>query len=209
MSAVTRWWWVRHAPVTELEDRLYGQIDVACDTSDRERLAALAALLPAEAVWVTSHLKRTIETARALREAGAEASAPIVERDLAEQSFGRWQGLTWDEMEAAEPEAFAAFWKEPGSNAPPGGESFADVMTRCRRVIERLTGEHPGRDIVAVAHGGSIRAAVTVAFGLPPVRGLTITIDTLSLTRVEHVEWGLLRGRGGVWRVVGLNVPSR
>jgi len=31
----TRWWWVRHAPVRSAAD-IYGQKDLACDTSDRE-----------------------------------------------------------------------------------------------------------------------------------------------------------------------------
>ena len=29
MSAATRWWWVRHAPVVEQAGRLYGQTDLA------------------------------------------------------------------------------------------------------------------------------------------------------------------------------------
>ena len=31
----TRWWWVRHAPVRNDGGNIYGQTDLACDTSDR------------------------------------------------------------------------------------------------------------------------------------------------------------------------------
>ena len=32
---VTRWWWVRHAPVPNPEARCYGQSDKDCDVSNR------------------------------------------------------------------------------------------------------------------------------------------------------------------------------
>ena len=70
-----------------------------------------------------------------------------------------------------------------------------------------MTVANKGRDIVAVAHGGTIRAALAVALELTPEQGMAIKIDTLSLSVLEHVEDGLLRGRGGVWRVVGVNRP--
>ena len=34
MSRPTQWWWIRHAPVTAVAGRLYGQVDVDCDTGD-------------------------------------------------------------------------------------------------------------------------------------------------------------------------------
>ena len=35
-GAVTRWWWVRHAPVPNPEGRCYGQFDKDCDVSNEE-----------------------------------------------------------------------------------------------------------------------------------------------------------------------------
>ena len=51
---------------------------------------------------------------------------------------------------------------------------------------------------LAVAHG----------LGLTPERGMSFAIDTLSVTRLEHVEGGLLRGKGGAWRIGAINQPS-
>ena len=31
---VTRWWWIRHAPVVGTHGKVYGQMDVDCDVSD-------------------------------------------------------------------------------------------------------------------------------------------------------------------------------
>ncbi len=207
MSDATRWWWIRHAPVAGQGKRLYGQQDVPCEIEDGDALRSLAAALPTGAQWVTSHLSRTVQTARALADMVGNSIRPLVERDLAEQDFGEWQGMTWDEIKARDTDASDAFWRDPARAAPPGGESFAALMERTAAVIERLTTDHRGRDIVAVAHGGTIRAALALALDLGPEQGMAVTIDTLSLSRLDHVADGLLRGRGGVWRVAGLNLP--
>ena len=208
-SGPTQWWWVRHAPVVGFDGRLYGQTDVPCDTSDSEAFRGLAETLPENAVWLITHLSRTARTAAAIADAGMAMAEPAVEPDLAEQSFGDWQGLTWDEMKAADADAYEEFWQDPADNAPPGGESFAAVIERTAAVVRRRTAAHAGRDIVAVTHGGTIRAAVAVALELTPARALGLRIGNLSLTRIEHIPDGFLRGRGGVWRVTGMNVPPR
>ncbi len=209
MSGLTRWWWVRHAPVVNGDGMIYGSSDIECDVSDTAHFKALARVLPSDAVWFTSHLSRTIKTAQAISLAGAETGLdfpePIIEEDLGEQNFGDWQGLSWDKMMEADPETYKVYWSDPTRNRPPGGESFADQIARTGAVIDRLGEQHKGRDIVAVAHGGTIRSAMAVALKLEPEQGMAIHIDTLSTTILENVEDGLLRGRGGVWRVVGVN----
>lgn len=210
MMRPTRWWWVRHAPVTGHPNQLYGQLDVACDTRNSAAMQALSAILPAGGVWLVTPLTRTRDTFEAISAATAAAlPEPLSEADLIEQSFGDWQGLSWNAMQAADPAAYERFWQDPTGNAPPGGESFAAVLTRVRSAIERLTHRHVGREIVAVAHGGSIRAAVALALQLDPATAMAITIDPLSLTRLTYLPDGLLRGRGGAWRVESVNERCR
>ncbi|MBT4888493.1 MAG: histidine phosphatase family protein [Rhodospirillales bacterium] len=209
---ITRWWWVRHAPVINGGGRLYGQEDLDCDVSETPYYDALAKHLPEDAVWVVTNLKRTTKTATAIREAGLSgpvAEEYIIEPDLAEQYFGDWQGLTWAEMEALDQSAYTEFWKDPTGNAPPGGESFAAVIERCKSPIARLIEQHAGKDIICVAHGGSIRAAIALALELGHERALSLSIDNLSLTQLDHIEGGTLNGNGKTWRVGGINMPIR
>jgi alpha-ribazole phosphatase len=201
-----RWWWVRHAPVVDHRGELNGQRDVPCDTSDSRAFEFLARALPDNAVWVTSHLSRARDTAAAIVAAGSPAPAPIVEKDFSEQNFGDWAGYTWDEIAQRDPAASERFWTDPVGLAPPGGESFAVLMARVAAAIERFSDEREG-DVVAVAHGGVIRAAVAVALGLDPIQAMAIRVDNLSLTRLDRVAGGTLRGRGGAWRVVAVNRP--
>jgi alpha-ribazole phosphatase len=189
--------------------RIYGQTDLGCDTGDLDSFRALAALLPRNAIWVISSLRRTRETADAIATAGMAVPELLIEPQLAEQNFGRWQGLRWEEMQATDPVAYAAFWRDPTRNAPPDGESYVAQIGRTRAGIERLTREHAGRDIVCVSHGGTIRAAVAVALDLTPETAMAVVIDNLSVTRINFVEDGLLRSHARVWQVQGVNMPCR
>ena len=211
MGQETRWWWVRHAPVVNHNGKIYGQGDIDCDVSDIRSFEGLAAKLPSGAVWLTSHLSRTIKTANAILQARGATSANleelITENDLAEQSFGDWQNSSWDDLHATGGSDYKAFWKNPGYEAPPGGESFVDLTIRTSSVIERLNNSYPGRDIVAVAHGGTIRAAIALALKLDPAMALSITVANLTLSRLDFVSDGLYRGQGGFWRIEGINLP--
>ena len=200
----TSWWWVRHAPVTTHHGRLYGQSDVPANTEDSEAFKGLAEQLPKGALWITSHLQRTHQTANAIVEAGHAAEKPLIEEDLAEQSFGDWQGLSYAEVEAERAGADHPFWIAPADFAAPNGESFAAVMARVSKTISRLSTHHTGRDIVAVAHGGSIRAALGHALGIAPNQALSFTIDNLSITRIDCFHGA--DGRQD-WCVIGVNLP--
>ena len=156
-----------------------------------------------------SRSQRIVRLSKAMGAAGLKAPEPLIERDLAEQDFGDWQGLAWDELRAAGKPDYDAFWEDPGNNPPPGGESLAQVIARVSAVIERLTAEHAGRDIVAVTHGGTIRSALALAFDLEPVRAIGFLVDNLSLTRIDHFSEGILAGRGTAWRVVTVNSLGR
>jgi len=188
MSDTTRWWWVRHAPVTVNEGRIYGQTDRPCDCSDEPVFRTLARLLPADAVWVTSTLLRTRQTAEAIRSHMAgPLAAPEEHPELVEQHFGEWQGKTYEEARSGALGLWHRFWLAPASAAPPGGESFVGLMERVGRAIAAIGQRHAGRDIVAVTHGGTIRAALAEALALEPESALRMAIDNCSLTRIDRI----------------------
>ncbi len=198
----TRWWWVRHAPVREDGGRIYGQRDISCDCSDASVFRALARHLPSDAIWIASHLKRTHETAHAIwRAAGVEPAGLELVKDLAEQDLGDWQGLDRAAFFAARQIDPASYWFAPADERAPNGESFDDMARRVGEAVARLTTRFAGRDIVAVSHGGPIKAAIAAALGVAPRHGLAFGIDNCSTTRLEH-----LSGKSGSgWRVAVVN----
>lgn len=207
MTAITRWWLIRHAPVINPERRIYGQGDIEADTSEVEPFRQLAAALPRDAVWVATQLRRTQQTAAALRAAwvgGEPPAEPAIEPSLAEQHFGTWQGLTHAELGSQQPRAAHRFWLAPATYTPPGGESFVQVIGRVSATLTRLSLDHRGRDVVAVVHGGPVRAALSHALSLDPDAALRFRVDTLSLTRLDALHEG---GGIGAWRVEAVNLP--
>lgn len=208
-TTVTRWWWVRHAPVTVNEGRIYGSGDLPCDTDDPDLYAGIASFLPPDALLVTSHLMRTHQTADAIKAAGLSMPERIEVTDLGEQSFGDWQGAYYADIEKTDPRIVHDYWLCPAHYRPPGGESFVDLTARVAPAIERISEEHPGKHIIAVAHGGTIRAALSIALGMDPERALSFTIDNCSVTRIDRIETGGDDPRPGSghlgWRTVLVN----
>jgi len=199
-NMITRWWWLRHAPVPDPENRIVGKLDPPCDLSDADRLSALARLLPRQSVVVESGLLRCAQTLGAIESAGLTVAPAILEPALQEQDFGHWQGKRWADLDAKKDPLVDAFWRDPAISAPPGGESFVAVMARVRAAVLEMTRHFEGRDIIAVAHAGSIRAALALALDLSPQAALSFVIDPLSLTRLDCIGEG--------WRVGGVNMSG-
>jgi alpha-ribazole phosphatase len=196
----TKWWWVRHAPVREDNGCIYGQKDLGCDTSDRVVFEAVGKILPRNAIWVASSLKRTHQTAAAIWAAGfPKPSSMPHEAALAEQHLGEYQGMNRAAFLASQP--IGSNWFGQIDQPVPGGESFMDLYNRVRVAVERITAQHAGRDIIAVAHGGTIRAAVGLALANQPDKGLLFTIDNCSVTRLDHIASA---GHNG-WRLPMVN----
>src|SRR5581483_4332822 len=145
----TRWWWVRHAPVRNDGGNIYGQTDLACDTSDTDVFEAVAKILPRDAVWVASNLMRRHQTAEAIWVAGYPTPASMPQEPaFAEQNLGRWQGMNRAAFIASRPPGSS--WFADINEPAPGGESFMDLYHRTKGAVDRLTAVHAGRDIIAV-----------------------------------------------------------
>ena len=198
----TRFHLVRHALVEPAARAvLYGSMDVAlCEETLRGEAALyrwLAHRLPRPATWVVSNLSRTRLTARAIFAAGHPEQPLIEEPDLREQELGEWQGLSHEALVERLRHPPHPFWPHGAEEVPPGGESLAAVRARVAPVLERLAADHAGGDVVIIAHGGSIRAALAHALDLTPHQALAFSIRNLGLTRLEK--------HGADWRVASVN----
>lgn len=199
---VTRFFLVRHALVEpSARTVMYGSMDVAlCDIALQSEAASyrwLAARLPEAASWVVTPLSRTRATAAAIFAAGYAPATLAVEPNLIEQGLGEWQGLSHEAFSALLRHPPHPFWPHGAAEKPPGGESFDDVVARVGPTLDALARANPDGDVVVVAHGGSIRAAVSYAMGLTAHQALAFSIKNLSLTRLERHDQD--------WRVAAVN----
>jgi broad specificity phosphatase PhoE len=183
---------VRHGPTHE--KAFTGWRDVPADLSDGDAVARLDAHLPKSALVVASDLSRASATADVL--SAGRRRLPDDPR-LREFDFGAWDGLTSDAVAARDPELSRIFWEQPGTIAPPGGECWDAVAARVADAIASLSRDHPGADLVAVAHLGVIMAHLGTQAGLGARAALGHMIEPLSVTRLDR--------DGAGWRAVSIN----
>jgi ribonuclease H / adenosylcobalamin/alpha-ribazole phosphatase len=167
------------------ERRFAGRGDIPLTETGRRQAAAAAARLAARGgidVIVSSPLRRTRRTAEAVAEA---TGAPvIVDDDLVETDFGKWEGLSFAEAGAQDPDEMRA-WLAGADAAPPGGESFATAGRRALGALDRLLGAYPERTLLIVSHVTPIKTMLCRALLAPPAALFRIHLDVASLCEVD------------------------
>ena len=185
-SQATRFWWVRHAPVTHLKHLMYGTMDVDADLSDDRHIRSLGWRLPENAVWYTSHLKRTQQTADAVAAAGATCAERYVSPLIGEMEFGEDTGKTHQELLDERDDPYVGFWPKSPLAPSTDAESMADVCSRIEQFVTECADKHPQQDVVCFSHMGAILAALTNALSLDLHNSVCFSILNLSVTQIHY-----------------------
>lgn len=182
---------IRHTRVAAPGDVCYGQDDVALAASFEEEYRTLrqrVARSGRAALCFSSPLQRCRQLAEALcADLAPEASIRLDDR-LLELNFGEWQGRRWDTVDAASLDQWARHLLD---FAPPGGESYAQLLERVGRFLaqlDELLEEAPPGAIWIVAHGGSIRAALATLLEIPPARAFDIELRPGGIAGLRRVS---------------------
>lgn len=144
-----------------------GQTDSPLTDLGRRQADAIAqrlARLPIAALYA-SDLGRTMATAAAI---SSTCGHPVVsDPRLREQDFGRFEGMTREEILEAYPEAYAKHRQRTPETAVHGGESSMQVRERVASFIDDIVDRHPGKTVVVVAHGGVMATVLWHLFDIP------------------------------------------
>ena len=168
--------------------RWQGQADPPLNDTGRRQAAALADRLagqPISAVY-TSDLRRASETARIVADRlGVELHE---DPGLREIDVGSWSGLTRAEVEERFPEGFQR-WQAGGIGHD--GETSEQLTARVVAAVERVARAHPGATVLAVTHGGAIRAVRRHAAGDPGAvleNGAVVAIGLVEGALILHED---------------------
>jgi broad specificity phosphatase PhoE len=140
------------------QGRMQGRRDYPLSAFGREQAARagafIAAQAPLAAVYV-SPLKRAFETASIALAYGVHPE-PVIDEDLPEIGAGSLEGMNEVEIRAAHPVFMHRGLTETGDFSDYGGESYADVQARLRRLMVRLEARHRSAQdrVLLVGHGG-------------------------------------------------------
>lgn len=149
---------VRHGVTrANKEGRIQGSSCWGLDEEGHRQAVALAEWYGPVDHVVSSPLTRAMETAAAF---GVDFTTDL---DLAEMSFGEWEGERFSDLAAAGDEQLMAVYRD-GADLPRGGtgETFAQVLKRMGGFLDRVS---PRGRTLAVSHGAAIRALVGVISG--------------------------------------------
>ena len=130
--------------------------------------------------------------------------AAVIEDDLREVDFGRWEGRTFEEIAASEGDAVERWAAFDPQFAFPEGEGLADFFSRAGRVADRLAAD-PAQRVLAVTHGGVIRAMICHLLGLDQRHSVLFDVKPASLTTMAlHDGKGVLTGLNDTCHLEGL-----
>jgi probable phosphoglycerate mutase len=141
-------YYVRHGQTEwNLEGRLQGHLDSELTAAGRAHADRSADIL-------RDLIGRARTTMQRVRTAlGLNPERYRLDARLSEVSYGRWDGFTYPELQLREQDGLAAREHDKWNFAPPGGESYADLLARVSAWHATVV-----RDSIVVAHGGTARA---------------------------------------------------
>jgi broad specificity phosphatase PhoE len=181
---------VRHAP-TAATSRAAFPADEALDDDATSRVISLVGTLPARHDSICSPALRARQTAAA---AGLQ---PRTEPRLAECDFGAWAGRSLTDIHREDPAAAGRWMTDPDAR-PHGGETLTELSDRVVAWLEEAAAAEGGC-LVAITHGGVIKASVIHVLGAPAMAFWQIDVEPLTVTE--------LLVHGGSWTVKRLNCP--
>lgn len=112
----------------------------------------------------SSPMLRAVETAGTI--ADYHNVDVTLREELIECDVGQWEGMDWDSIMRAYPEAYQAFMENPAENPYLGGESYGDVLRRVQPAMTEILRHHVGESVVVVAHNVVNRAYLASLLGL-------------------------------------------
>lgn len=170
--------------------RYQGQLDVELNQNGKEQAERAAGYLSQKEVelFISSDLSRALRTAEIIA-AGVQVKPEEILRfpGLRELDFGTWEGQSFEEIQADQPEAFTAWVRDPIKNPPPEGEGLLDFQERIREVFRQILARPEGK-IAVVTHGGVVLVYLASVLGLPLSNFRRLAVSNTGISRVTYYE---------------------
>ncbi|MGP6172737.1 bifunctional RNase H/acid phosphatase [Corynebacterium sp. A21] len=131
---------------------------------------------------LASPLRRAQQTAATAAElTGLDV---VTHEGLIEMDFGEWDGLTFDEARARNPELHEKWINDP-SVTTPDGESLQKLHRRVKKLREELQRDYEGKNILVVSHLTVIKSLLRQGLDAGPQIFKRIFLDLASISIVE------------------------
>jgi alpha-ribazole phosphatase len=194
MHMATTLYLIRHGATVGNEEKRYkGSIDVPLSDEGVKQIKRTTEFVRSSlgksslSTVYTSPLSRALKSAEILAE--PFGLTPVIMPDLRERHFGKWEGMTFNEIREQYPDEFAAWAKNPLKHCPRGGESTLAVRDRVIGTLELILMHHGGDNKVAItAHGGVNRVILCHVMNIPLEHIFKIEQDNAAVNIITFYD---------------------
>jgi alpha-ribazole phosphatase len=164
----TRLFLIRHGDTIDEETKkVYkGTIDIPLSNKGILRMERVASFLSGYTLDVlyASALSRSIESAKII---GSPHNLNVnKESGFNELGFGKWEGLSFDEIKEGYPGLFLLWLQDPVFYTPPYGERLLDAQERIMSGLYKIIETQRGRNVAIVSHSGTLRIIICTLLAL-------------------------------------------
>lgn len=183
---------LRHGE-TELnvQGRLQGRSQAALTAAGRSFAQETARVISREVgeddcVIFTSHLTRALETTGIIAGELSGLRKTVADDRISELDFGRWDGLTYDEIDAGWPGARDAGVPGEWYFKAPGGEGFDAFRVRLAGFLDDLTND-PHEHKIIVSHGlaGRVLRGIHADLSKPDIMSLPVPSKAFFILQTD------------------------
>ena len=183
---MTRLILVRHASTNDNNDKkLSGHIDSEVSIKGKEQIIKLTKYLEKfqiDSIYSTTS-SRTKET---ISEVSKLKNLEIKEKkSLKEINFGKFEGLTFSDIELNYNEEINKMINEGNNYTYPDGESLIDSYNRVVIEIDTILEIEKNKSILICSHGGTIRNIITYLIANTHEYHWNFKIDNASVTIID------------------------
>ncbi|WP_151529200.1 MULTISPECIES: bifunctional RNase H/acid phosphatase [Corynebacterium] len=200
-STPTRLILLRHGQTEMSAQKLYaGHSDAPLTELGEQQVRAaaqrIAAGLDGEGFYGAQHIDAIVASPLSRAQRSAEILADTIEGPavetaecLREMDFGDWDGLSFADAHARDPQLHSTWLNDP-TTAAPGGESVLDADQRVWDGVQQLIENHRERSLALVAHVTPIKAVLRHALGADERFFHRLHLDLASISVVEFYADG-------------------
>ena len=169
---------VRHGETeASSEHRFCGVSECQLTERGRRQVEAVAERCAAKGDWRAVYTSPSGRCRLLADAVGTRAGVAVTVADgLHEIDHGAWDGRSEAQIQAEQPEAFAAYSRHPDVYGAPGGEIGYQVAARAMPVIEHIVETHDDGDVLVVSHKATLRLMISSLLGFD-ARGYRDRLD--------------------------------
>lgn len=192
--------WIRHGQTSEnVKGTYYGKKEATLTLEGVRQIQELRSLVKDNVTIYVSPSRRTLDTANLLlNKAVFYKGDYTTDIRLVERNMGKWEGLTYEEIEKEDPIACKAWEEDWIHYTIPEGESAKDQFNRVSSFIEML--EEKDEEAIVVAHAGTIRMAMAYMLGKQIDLFWKFKVDTGAVVTTEYED--------GFWYIESVQNPK-